>query len=114
VYKTVHHDAVTGTRTVETPVYKDVPVTKTVYCEKCDTCGQQGVTTYMYNQTDVDNHFKATGHGCYSSYQYQEDTGEKQTVLWKTEVTTETYVITEAYDEQVVDYYKCSCGATKK
>jgi hypothetical protein len=114
VYKTVHHDAVTGTRTVETPVYKEVPVTKTVYCEKCNICEQQGVTTYMYNQAEVTAHAQEVGHGNYRSYQYEEPTGETKTVLWRTDVTTETYTITEAYDEQVVDYYKCSCGATKK
>jgi hypothetical protein len=67
----------------------------------------------MYTQEENTAHANKTGHSNYREYQYQADTGEKQTVLWRTDVTTESYTITEAYDEQVIDYYKCSCGATR-
>jgi hypothetical protein len=67
----------------------------------------------MYTQTDVTNHAKETGHSNYRGYQYQEESGEYQTVIWDYETSTETYTVTEAYDEKVIDHYECSCGATK-
>jgi hypothetical protein len=102
VYKTVHHDAVTETEEVE--VYGWVPITETEAVNVCSECGK-----IMYNQGEVSKHFVETGDGNYHSDYIEVDTGETE---WDvTGYEAKEVVVEEAYDEQVIDYYKCSCGA---
>lgn len=93
-YKTVHHDAVTHTETVE-PVYAN----KTSYHTVCNDCEQiiDGI---------ADQHIKDTGHSGYST-----------NVPIVNEVLVSegyTYEVTDtpAYDETVADEMVCTiCGA---
>lgn len=76
-----------------TPVYKTVhhdAVTQqvTTYHTVCNTCGAKDVDGYHLIETE------------HSSY--------RNNVPF-----TETKIISNAYDEQVIDHYTCSCGATK-
>lgn len=93
-YKTIHHDAVTHTETVE-PVYAN----KTSYHTVCNDCEQviDGI---------ADQHIKDTGHSGYST-----------NVPIVNEVLVSegyTYEVTDtpAYDETVADEMVCTvCGA---
>lgn len=95
-YKTVHHDAVTHTETVE-PVYGE----ETTYHTVCNECQQviDGV---------ADQHIRETGHSGYST-----------NVPITNEVLVSegyTYEVTDtpAYDEAVPDELVCTlCGETR-
>ncbi len=101
VYTTVHHEAETMERWVE-----DVPATSTIVhhdgyyaCNVCDFTTPNGGT--------IDMHSFETGHS------YRRVTSWDETVWSGGEGHMETYVLREAYDEEVVAYYGCSCGAKK-
>jgi hypothetical protein len=104
VYKTVHHDAVTETEEVE--VYGWVPITEAKEVQVCSKCG-----IIMYNQGEIDKHFFENNHGGYHSDFIEVDTGETEWAV--TGYKTKKVVVKKAYNEKVVDYYKCSCGAKK-
>ena len=92
VYKTVHHDAVTHTEDTYDTVWKSA-----VYCQKHKQ-------PYTGNYCPLGNDY-GTGH-CLASSTVKE---------WQEQVKTGTKTVTDsaAYDEQVIDHYSCSCGATK-
>ena len=102
VYKTVHHDEVghnetkTVTAAYDEPIYEERNV--------CSECGYSNV-----DATDVVLHeIEAHGGAAYSNQEVQVGT------MHHDAVTETVYVVdTAAYDEQVVDHYECSCGATK-
>lgn len=119
VYKTVHHDAVTHEETYEEPYTYEVTVNgyeihdgcngyRTIYQAKT----KEEVLSKYYDDAWIDNIMKQYNikFGCI---------GWGSAVIGKEtktayETKTRTVVDKAAYDEQVVDYYKCSCGATKK
>ena len=85
VYKTVHHDAETATQPIYSIRERSI----------CNTCGEDitgNVIAHLKANRDC-----AGTHGKAESY-----VSGYQTVTTK-----------QAYDEQVVDHYTCSCGATK-
>lgn len=95
-YKTIHHDAVTHTETVE-PVY----ASKTSYHTVCNECQQtiDGI---------ADQHIKDTGHSGYSTN--VPITGE----VLVSEGYSHEVTDTPAYDETVADELVCAiCGETK-
>ena len=93
VYKTVHHDAVTH----EEPVYQYQDKYVGVFCTKhqCEITGRFCTQGNDYG----------TGYCMASNYNKYE----------KVKVQTGSKLVTDkaAYDENVVDHYNCSCGATK-
>ena len=83
VYKTVHHDAVTK----QEPVYEEVSF--------CTDCGAMNPSReHLKNHVIKDD----LSGGTYEKY---------------VQTGTKTVTVTAAYDEQVLDHYACSCGATK-
>lgn len=95
-YKTIHHDAVTHTETVD-PVYGE----ETSYHTVCNDCGQviDGI---------ADQHIKDTGHSGYSTNVPITD----EVVV--SEGYTREVTDTPAYDETVADELVCTlCGATR-
>lgn len=95
-YKTVHHDAVTHTETVD-PVYGE----ETTYHTVCNECGQ-------VIDGNADEHIRETGHSGYS-------TGVPITdEVIVTEGYTHEVTDTPAYDETVPDSLVCTlCGETR-
>ena len=88
VYRTVHHDAVTA----QEPVYE------TKYISVCNVCGAD--ITGQTAEHSYQHALKHEGGGHHSGQ--------------KTEITGYKTVVTQAaYDEQVLDHYACSCGATQ-
>ena len=90
-YKTVHHDAVYQQQWV---------VDKEAWTEEksiCNQCGADITGNYI-------THFKAspTCSGYHSEFVSHPEQGHYENVL-----------VSEAWDEQVLEGYKCSCGATK-
>lgn len=108
VYKTVHHDAVTEQNwVVDTPAYDSQEYDGT-YRARC-RCGTEFDTIPGWQQHAI-SHFDLPDESEHSSYSWVPHT-----------VTThhpevghyETVTVTPAWDEQVVDYYTCSCGEHK-
>ena len=87
VYRTVHHDAVTQ----EQPVYKAVPYTA------CNVCGAD--VSGHPNEHSKAHALAGEGSGWHEASR-------------TTQVGTRTTTVQQAYDEQVLDHYTCSCGAT--
>lgn len=95
-YKTVHHDAVTHTETVE-PEYAD----ETTYHTVCNDCKQ-------VIDGKADEHIKETGHSGYST-----NVPITNEVL-VSEGYTHEVTDTPAYDETVADELVCTlCGETR-
>lgn len=103
VYGTVHHDAEghyetrTITEAYDEPVYESMEV--------CSACG----ATYAPG-TGMSAHIQQAHGGEASSSVQQMQTDS----IHHAAVTEEVWVVDrEAYDEQVITGYSCSCGATK-
>ncbi len=101
IYKTVHHDA--------TGHYETVTVQDAVY-EKRNVCNRCGYVATSKGEAGVEElgvHIRAE-HPEGASYSLN-------SVCVQTAITEQQWVVdTAAYDEQVVDYYRCAnCGATK-
>lgn len=95
-YKTVHHDAVTHTETVE-PVYAE----RTTYHTVCNECKQ-------VIDGKADEHIKETGHSGYSTNVPITDE------VLESEGYTKEVTDTPAYDETVPDKIVCTkCGAER-
>ena len=95
-YKTVHHDAVTHTETVE-PKYED----ETTYHTVCNDCKQ-------VIDGKADEHIRETGHSGYSTNVPITDE------VLVSEGYTKEVTDTPAYDETVPDELVCTlCGATR-
>ena len=86
VYRTVHHDAVTEQS--QEPIYEWTTV--------CSVCGQVEPTR-EHSKNHALNHEGSGTHGASVIVGYN----------------TVTKTIQAAYDEQVLDHYVCSCGATQ-
>lgn len=124
VYTTVHHDAVTheeqrwvvDKEAWEEAVYKKVYICR--HCEEgsCKRCTALGLTQYEFDTKDefhihqdacLDDNgscFSLTYRDTVVSYIHHDAVGHYETVI----ITD-----SEAYDEQVITGYKCSCGETK-
>ena len=129
VYTTVHHDAVTHEEqrwVVDKEAWEEPVITCHYICRHCKDgtckrCAALGITQYEYNSNDeLDSHQwgcldpedGSAGGSCFSSssievvdhYIHHDAVGHYETV---------TITDSEAYDEQVITGYKCSCGAVK-
>lgn len=107
VYRTVHHDAVTHTE--DQGHYEDRGYNSTV--EVCKTCGAEFTTNIdlcqhqrVSRETNPDDDSKwHVGAITRSSWVSNN--------VWVSNIVTVTD--SPAWDEQVLDHYECSCGATK-
>ena len=113
VYTTVHHNAVYETRTVVDSPAWDETVNEPVYEMQlrwyCSTCGAD-ITSDPGGH--LDKNWNTCG-GYYSSYE-QVQTGTNTYTVHHDAVThTEQVKVKDAWDEQVLSGYRCSCGATK-
>ena len=113
VYTTVHHNAVYETRTVVDSPAWDETVSEPVY-EMKEICvgNQSGIiisgdpNEYLMNNNNGDT-------GWHSEWQ-QVQTGTNTYTVHHDAVThTEQVKVKDAWDEQVLSGYRCSCGATK-
>ena len=124
VYTTVHHDAVTHEEqrwVVDKKAWEEAVKTCHYICRHCKDgtckrCAALGITQYEYNSIgEFKNHqypcLDEDG-SCFSSssievidhYIHHDAVGHYETV---------TITDSEAYDEQMITGYKCSCGETK-
>lgn len=101
VWKTVHHDAVTHT-------------------EQQDQGHNETTTNWVYvmsDGTEFTNEQEAREYrkqaALNGNMSMNVGVVSRETTTWVPNVVTVTVVDTEAYDEQVIDHYECSCGATK-
>lgn len=124
VYKTVHHDAVTESEqvwVVDKPAW-DEPEYKVVYvclqCEDgvCPYCNEHGL-----RQAEFDTFEERYNHtyNCAISYGICDNSTTRKKIIGTVHhdeeghYETKTNIIKEAYDEQVIDHYECTCGATR-
>ena len=98
VYRTVHHDAVTHTEDTYDTVWKSE-----AYCQVHKT---PHVSQAVYDADPDRLGYCSSDKKCTASSTVKE---------WQEKVKTGTKTVTDkaAYDEQVIDHYTCSCGATK-
>ncbi len=96
VYTTVHHDAVTTQETEQEPIYSSQELSI------CNVCGAD-VTGNTW-QHEKQHMLNDEGGGWHSEW---------KSVITGYNTTTHTVVVQDAYDEQVLDHYACSCGATQ-
>lgn len=124
VYTTVHHDAVTHEEqrwVVDKEAWEEAVKTCHYICHHCKDgtckrCAALGLTQYEFDSSEEINAHQYPcvdeGGSCFSSssievidhYIHHDAEGHYETV---------TVTDSEAYDEQVVAGYKCSCGAVK-
>lgn len=98
VYTTVHHDAVTHTEQQDKGHYETIYLTVTSDGKEFTANQDKELEDYMYNKQ-----LAGTPVTC----------GEVSHETWIPNVVTVIVVDKAAYDEQVIDHYECSCGATK-
>ena len=112
VFSTVHHDAVTEQQwIIDTPATPGWDEETTVYTAVCK-CGEEFSSIQAW-QSHCSSFFdtpQENDHASYSSYQKPVTTHHPGTA----EVGHyETVTVTPAWDEQILDHYVCSCGATR-
>lgn len=126
VYKTVHHDATYKEEKYVVKEAWDEEVTKSGYI--CNGCGKffdgalvnEGCDKYFdgvgLDDPAVQVYYDFSTHisSCQGGSSYHTDRVVINTIHHPEEYGTRKVVDREAWDEQVVDYYKCQCGATKK
>ena len=112
VYKTVHHDAVGHYETVTVQAAWDEPITEDV--QVCNGCGKVFAPSQYGSAVAADNavieHVGLADFwsDCDSYHSEPRVIGKKHHEA----ITEQRYVIdSEAWNESVIDYYKCSCGA---
>lgn len=129
VYTTVHHDAVTheeqrwvvDKEAWEEPVKKKVYICKSCRNGTCKRCSELGITHCEYATKDelsahqwecLDPQDGSKAGSCTNySFEYVLDHYEHHDAEGHYETVTITD--SEAYDEQVITGYKCSCGAVR-
>ena len=124
VYTTVHHEAVSHEEqrwVVDKEAWEEPVITCHYICHHCKDgtckrCAALGLTQYEFDSSEEINAHQYPcvdeGGSCFSSssievidhYIHHDAEGHYETV---------TVTDSEAYDEQVVTGYKCSCGAVK-
>ena len=111
VYTTVHHNAVYETRTVvDSPAWDETvsePVYEMVCHTICSTCGADLGGNAAQHLLDTD-----CG-GYYTDWRYEQVGTNTYTVHHDAVTHTEQVKVKDAWDEQVLSGYRCSCGATK-
>ena len=117
VYKTVTHPAETKqVWVVDKAAYtEEVPVYETKYVNVCNeaTCA---IAFYGWTQDEASAHVKAhmlVGEQGGYHKEYRDILVGHKTVTHPEEGHYNTVVVKEAYTEEVLSGYKCSCGATK-
>lgn len=107
VYRTVHHDAVTHTE--DQGYYEDRGYNRTVI--SCKTCG----ATFT-SMSDLEAH-KNVSREMYPDDDSKWHVGSVTKTEWVSNNVWVSNIVTvtdnPAWDEQVLDHYECSCGATK-
>lgn len=112
VYKTVHHDATYKEEKYVVREAWDEEVTKSGYI--CNGCGKFFDGDWVESSDEAWDEFGAHILSCQGGSSYHTDRVVINTIHHPEEYGTRKVVDREAWDEQVVDYYKCQCGATKK
>lgn len=103
VYKTVHHDEVGHTETVTVQDAYDEPIYEEKYVCSHNDYASDDVTDISVHILDEHD-----GLASYSVKDVQVSSKHHDAV------TEQKYAVDQAaYDEQVIDHYECSCGATK-
>lgn len=114
VYKTVHHDATYREEKYVVREAWDEEVTDDFYiCNQCGAsfrCIDANDTSSPLYTEFITHMFNCQGSG--SSYHVESRV--VNTIHHDAEYGTRQVIDKPAWDEQVIDYYKCSCGATKK
>lgn len=114
VYKTVHHDATHKEEKYVVREAWDEEVTDGFYvCNQCGAsfrCIDANDTSSPLYTEFITHMFNCQGSG--SSYHVESRV--VNTIHHDAEYGTRQVIDKPAWDEQVIDYYKCSCGATKK
>lgn len=110
IFKPLHHDEVSH---YEKVMVKDafdekVPIYEKVFVMICNECDY-----VMRNAEELDAHFRGNFDcGSWRDATIIEQTGTE--VIHHDAIYEENYIVDkEAWDEQVIDYYSCSCGQTK-
>ena len=107
VYRTVHHDAVTHTE--DQGHYEDQGYSRTVI--SCKTCG----ATFT-SMSELEAH-KNVSRETYPDDDSKWHVGSITKTEWVSNNVWVSNIVTvtdsPAWDEQVLDHYECSCGATK-
>ncbi len=120
VYTVVHHEEEGHYEEQQVLVKEawDEEVTESAYI--CNTCGKAfGVKTYGSSDNALealDDHQWDDEVGDYMHNGYHVDKIVVDTIHHDAEYETQTVWVVDkaAYDEKVVDHYKCECGATRK
>lgn len=120
VYDYIPHEAVKEKVWVvdkaawDEPVYKEVYICAHCRDGRCERCLEYGITEYEYDSIDeFEKHQDACldeDGSCFNFVNYKKKVG---VIEHKEEGHYETVTVTEAYDEQKLVGYKCSCGETK-
>lgn len=114
VYKTVHHDATHKEEKYVVREAWDEEVTDGFYvCNQCGAsfrCIDANDTSSPLYTEFITHMLNCQGSG--SSYHVESRV--VNTIHHDAEYGTRQVIDKPAWDEQVIDYYKCSCGATKK
>lgn len=114
VYKTVHHDATYKEEKYVVREAWDEEVTDGFYvCNQCGAsfrCIDANDTSSPLYTEFITHMLNCQGSG--SSYHVESRV--VNTIHHDAEYGTRQVIDKPAWDEQVIDYYKCSCGATKK
>lgn len=118
VYKTVHHDELGHMESVlvKEAWDEEVPVYGYEQHQICNLCGEDLTPLWIkgedYFWAHLDAHMDKGETAGYHSQTVKVQTGTE--VVHHEAVYKDKYVVDKpAWDEQVVDYYKCSCGETK-
>lgn len=112
VYKTVHHDATYKEEKYVVREAWDEEITKSGYI--CNGCGKFFDGDWVESSDEAWDEFGAHILSCQGGSSYHTGKVVINTIHHPEEYGTRSVVDKEAWDEQVIDYYKCSCGATKK
>lgn len=114
VYKTVHHDAVTHEEQRVVTEAWDEEVYKSVYI--CNRCGREFDALAAEDPSNpLFEEFIIHLDTCQEvGSSYHTESILVNTIHHDAVYETVTVVDKEAYDEQVIDYYKCSCGEIKR
>ena len=120
VYDYIPHEAVKEKVWVvdkaawDEPVYKEVYICAHCRDGRCERCLEYGITEYEYDSIDeFEKHQDACldeDGSCFNFVNYKKKVG---VIEHKEEGHYETVTVTEAYDEQKLVGYRCSCGETK-
>lgn len=103
----VHHDAVYDTKTIEEPVYEDMPIYETVYYKYCTGCGRKWYDMDAFAREFADHSIDwETGEVlCWGNEagDYDYNIVGYESVQTGTTTRTEQVLVSDAYDDTVTD-----------